>query len=87
MSLAAPPCAHRPPPPPPPPPPPQVLTRDDASIWQGLSAAARQGLKAELLNVIKEEQMRAVTKKVRCAAASSPWRRWATGELPAPHPC
>ena len=26
---------------------------------------ARQGVKAELLNVIKEEQMRAVTKKVR----------------------
>ncbi len=42
----------------------QVLTRDDASIWPGMSAPAKQAVKSEMLACIKEEQQRGVTKKV-----------------------
>lgn len=42
----------------------KVLTRDDASIWPGMSAPAKEVVKTEMLNCIKEEQQRAVTKKV-----------------------
>ena len=42
----------------------QVLTRDDASIWPGMSAPAKQAVKTEMLACIKEEQQRGVTKKV-----------------------
>lgn len=41
----------------------QVLTRDEASIWPGMSPPAKAAVKAEMLNCIKEEQQRAVTKK------------------------
>lgn len=43
----------------------QVLTRDDSSIWPGMSAPAKQAVKTEMLACIKEEQQRGVTKKVR----------------------
>ena len=42
-----------------------MLTRDDASIWPGMSAPAKQAVKTEMLACIKEEQQRGVTKKVR----------------------
>ncbi|KAI7835878.1 hypothetical protein COHA_010225 [Chlorella ohadii] len=42
----------------------KVLTRDDASIWPGMSAPAKQAVKSEMLACIKEEQQRGVTKKV-----------------------
>jgi hypothetical protein len=42
----------------------KVLTRDDASIWPGMSAPAKQAVKTEMLACIKEEQQRGVTKKV-----------------------
>lgn len=43
---------------------PQVLTRDDASIWPGISPPGKAAVKQEMLNCIREEPMRAVTKKV-----------------------
>ena len=49
----------------------KVLTRDDASIWPGMSASVKEVVKTEMLNCIKEEQMRAVTKKVGGGGARS----------------
>jgi hypothetical protein len=48
----------------------KVLTRDDASIWPGMSAPVKEVVKTEMLNCIKEEQMRAVTKKVWLVGAA-----------------
>lgn len=42
----------------------KVLTRDDASIWPGISPPGKAAVKQEMLNCIREEPMRAVTKKV-----------------------
>lgn len=42
----------------------QVLTRDDDSVWPKLSPAAKETVKAELLNSLREEQERSITKKV-----------------------
>jgi hypothetical protein len=50
--------------PPPLRPQPQVLTRDDASVWPGMSAAAKEGVKQGMLACLQEERQRAVTKKV-----------------------
>ncbi|PSC74524.1 ARM repeat-containing [Micractinium conductrix] len=42
----------------------KVLTRDDASIWPGMTDPVKALVKNEMLACIREEQMRAVTKKV-----------------------
>lgn len=41
-----------------------MLTRDDASIWPGMTDPVKALVKNEMLACIREEQMRAVTKKV-----------------------
>ena len=41
-----------------------MLTRDTESIWPKLSPAGQQTVKTELLNSIKEEQTRSLTRKV-----------------------
>ena len=41
-----------------------MLTRDAASIWPQLSPAGKAGVKTELLNCIKEEQSRSLSRKV-----------------------
>lgn len=43
---------------------PKVLTRDEPSLWPGLSPPVRAAVRAEMLACIKEEQMRSITKKV-----------------------
>lgn len=45
----------------------KVLTKDDASIWPHMAAPVKEVTKQEMLNCIKEEQMRAITKKVGAA--------------------
>lgn len=47
----------------------KVLTKDDASIWPHMAAPVKELTKQEMLNCIKEEQMRAITKKVGAVAA------------------
>ncbi|KAL4452685.1 hypothetical protein ABPG75_008347 [Micractinium tetrahymenae] len=42
----------------------KVLTKDDASIWPHMTAPVKELTKQEMLNCIKGEQMRAITKKV-----------------------
>lgn len=42
----------------------RVLTRDDKSLWPALTPSLKETVKGELLNCIKEEQMRSITKKV-----------------------
>lgn len=52
---------------------PQVLTRDDASIWPGMSAPAKAAVKGEMLACIREEQQRGVTKKVGGSCLVGGW--------------
>eukprot|EP00887_Chlorella_sp_A99_P003368 scaffold26.g3368.t1 len=40
-----------------------VLTRDEPSLWPGMSPGAKALVRAEMLNCLREEEMRSITKK------------------------
>lgn len=51
----------------------KVLTRDEQSIWPGMSDPAKAAVKAEMLACLREEQQRGITKKVGWGGVLAGW--------------
>ena len=56
----------------------QVLTRDEPSLWPGMSPATRALVRGEMLGCLREEQLRSITKKV-CDTVSAVVVGWKGG--------